>query len=82
MALGFTNVRVTVIMVLVMTFIFVIGSNNFIASSGCEDDISSLISQCTKSVLKVGKQIPPSSECCSVVKKTDVPCLCKSITPY
>ncbi|KAK9741963.1 hypothetical protein RND81_03G139900 [Saponaria officinalis] len=80
MALGFKNVRAIVTMIFVMAFIFGIGNNNFMANGECEDDIPSLISQCAKFVMKAGKQIPPSSECCDVVKNADIPCLCKYVT--
>ncbi|KAL9247744.1 hypothetical protein vseg_021144 [Gypsophila vaccaria] len=78
----FTNVRVAVTMSLMMTFIIGMSTNNIIIVNGasCEDDIPDLISQCAKFVLKAGKQTPPSSACCDVVKKADVPCLCKFVT--
>ncbi|XP_074286527.1 uncharacterized protein LOC141611792 [Silene latifolia] len=80
MALGVTNVRLIATVILVIVCAFAFGNNNLMANGQCEGDISGLISQCAKYVMKAGKQTPPSSECCTVAKKSDIPCLCKYVT--
>ncbi|KAH9790059.1 AAI domain-containing protein [Citrus sinensis] len=42
--------------------------------------LGQLVSQCEKYVLKSGPKIRPSPGCCAVVKKVDVPCVCKFVT--
>ncbi|GMI94648.1 hypothetical protein like AT4G33550 [Hibiscus trionum] len=47
----------------------------------CETSIPSLVSQCSQYVRTAGPEIPPSKDCCDVVKDLDIPCLCKYVTP-
>ncbi|KAK8697591.1 hypothetical protein V6N13_113732 [Hibiscus sabdariffa] len=50
-------------------------------SAECETSIPSLISQCSQYVKIAGPEVPPSKDCCDVVKSLDVPCICKFVTP-
>ncbi|KAF9592414.1 hypothetical protein IFM89_014904 [Coptis chinensis] len=60
--------------------IFVIlASSNQVLAADCEADVPDLITQCTQYVAKAGPKVPPSSECCQVVKRVDIPCICSHI---
>ncbi|KAL4303184.1 hypothetical protein GQ457_10G006350 [Hibiscus cannabinus] len=50
-------------------------------SAECVTSIPSLISQCSQYVKITGPQVPPSKDCCDVVKVVDVPCVCNFVTP-
>ncbi|TKY57344.1 putative pectinesterase 52 [Spatholobus suberectus] len=51
------------------------------AQTECGGDFSSIITKCNSFVQREGPEIPPSQDCCNVVKNVDVPCLCKYVTP-
>jgi len=47
----------------------------------CEQDLSSLVSQCKQYVMfPANPKMPPSDGCCAVVQKVNVPCLCSKVT--
>ncbi|KAE8711355.1 putative Bifunctional inhibitor/lipid-transfer protein/seed storage 2S albumin superfamily protein [Hibiscus syriacus] len=50
-------------------------------SAQCETSIPSLVSQCSEYIRVPGPEIPPSTDCCDVVKSVDIPCICKYVTP-
>ncbi|GLT43178.1 hypothetical protein SLA2020_171480 [Shorea laevis] len=53
---------------------------------GCDDGLNYqpnyIHSYCSYFVLKSGPKIPPSQECCNIVKNINVPCFCKDTMPY
>ncbi|XP_027361321.1 uncharacterized protein LOC113869277 [Abrus precatorius] len=49
-------------------------------SAQCGGSITDAISSCSQYVQKTGPTIPPSPACCVVLRKFDVPCVCKLIT--
>ncbi|XP_008776640.1 uncharacterized protein LOC103696715 [Phoenix dactylifera] len=51
------------------------------AQGGCPGDFDALVKQCKEYVGKSGPLVPPSVQCCSVVKSADIPCICKYVTP-
>ncbi|RDX91829.1 hypothetical protein CR513_26128, partial [Mucuna pruriens] len=51
------------------------------AQSECGGDVSSILTSCKSFVQKKEPEIPPSKECCEMVKNVDVPCFCKYVTP-
>ncbi|XP_058107151.1 uncharacterized protein LOC131250827 [Magnolia sinica] len=46
----------------------------------CKGDLSDLIQECSDYVKKSGPPVPPSQECCVVVRRVDLPCVCKYVT--
>ncbi|KDP22141.1 hypothetical protein JCGZ_25972 [Jatropha curcas] len=46
----------------------------------CDNDIIGLATKCKKFVAKEGAIEKPSNDCCAVVKKANVPCLCSHVT--
>ncbi|KAK8697592.1 hypothetical protein V6N13_113733 [Hibiscus sabdariffa] len=50
-------------------------------SAECVTSIPSLVSQCSQYVKITGPEVPPSKDCCDVVKILDVPCICNFVTP-
>ncbi|KAK6933836.1 Bifunctional inhibitor/plant lipid transfer protein/seed storage helical domain [Dillenia turbinata] len=71
--------RVLALMVIVEIISLTGGSHQ--VSAQCGGAIPALIGKCKSFVLIPGPQIPPSSECCAVIKTADVPCLCNFLTP-
>ncbi|KAL2898277.1 Non-specific lipid-transfer protein 2 [Bienertia sinuspersici] len=63
-----------------MACVFAVETENLMVHGQCEGDISGIISQCAKYVKKTGPKTPPSSQCCAVAKKANIPCLCKYVT--
>ena len=72
--------RCLAIAMLVVASIVVLG-NMAGVSAQCEDKIPDIMTHCEQFVTKEGPKIPPSDDCCAVLKDTDIPCLCKHITP-
>nr|CAD1821957.1 unnamed protein product [Ananas comosus var. bracteatus] len=50
------------------------------AEEACDGDIADLVHNCNQFVKKDGPKIPPSEECCAIIKKCNVPCVCSHIT--
>ncbi|KAK6928837.1 Bifunctional inhibitor/plant lipid transfer protein/seed storage helical domain [Dillenia turbinata] len=46
----------------------------------CTGDMEGLVKQCATYVQKTGPKEKPSPACCTVVKKVNVSCVCKSVT--
>ncbi|KAK7411765.1 hypothetical protein VNO78_03203 [Psophocarpus tetragonolobus] len=46
----------------------------------CGGSVSDAIAQCSQYVQKSGPIIRPSATCCAVLRKFNVPCVCKLIT--
>ncbi|WCJ36837.1 Bifunctional inhibitor/lipid-transfer protein/seed storage 2S albumin superfamily protein [Euphorbia peplus] len=46
----------------------------------CENDVVGLVTQCKNYVVKEGTMLKPSEDCCAVVKKANVPCVCSLVT--
>nr|DAD29509.1 TPA_asm: hypothetical protein HUJ06_030977 [Nelumbo nucifera] len=55
-------------------------SKHQVSAQDCQSDLHNLVIQCKQFVLKSGPKLPPSQGCCAVVKKADIPCVCKYIT--
>ncbi|KAK9128887.1 hypothetical protein Syun_017684 [Stephania yunnanensis] len=51
-----------------------------VSGQGCQGDIQGLAQQCARYVQKPGPETNPSPGCCNVIKKVDVPCVCKQLT--
>ncbi|KAF3454278.1 hypothetical protein FNV43_RR04725 [Rhamnella rubrinervis] len=49
-------------------------------SAQCGGSITDLIFQCQQYLSKSGPKQAPSAGCCAVVKKLDIPCICKLVT--
>ncbi|XP_065864529.1 uncharacterized protein [Euphorbia lathyris] len=47
----------------------------------CENDVLGLVTQCKNYVVKEGTMMKPSEDCCAMVKKANVPCICSLVTP-
>ncbi|OVA01513.1 Bifunctional inhibitor/plant lipid transfer protein/seed storage helical domain [Macleaya cordata] len=75
------NIRFLALVVLV---ILTLSSNNIsngvLGQGGCEGQFQGLAQQCSQYVLKTGPKTPPSKGCCDLIKKADVPCICKHVT--
>ncbi|MCL7023645.1 hypothetical protein MKW94_006823 [Papaver nudicaule] len=50
------------------------------AVPGCDDEAKALAGLCGKYVLKPGPKIPPSEDCCLLVRQADVTCACMHAT--
>jgi len=47
----------------------------------CEQNLSSLVSECKQYVMfPANPKMPPSDGCCGVVQKVNIPCLCSKVT--
>ena len=62
------------------TITVILSSSNNVVGQGCQSDVQGLISQCASYVKKEGPKIKPSPQCCDVIKKADIPCVCKRLT--
>ncbi|KAF7833691.1 putative lipid-transfer protein DIR1 [Senna tora] len=67
-----------------MTLLVIAGtlicSNNVMMVSGqCGGSVSDAIAQCGQYVSKTGPTIPPSPECCTVLKQFNIVCVCKTL---
>ncbi|XP_075633685.1 uncharacterized protein LOC142606181 [Castanea sativa] len=76
--MAIANIRCLVLAMLMATIILISGNHQ--VSAQCQASIPSLASQCLSSVKRFGPKIPPSAECCAVVKGVDIPCVCKLVT--
>ncbi|KAF8716746.1 hypothetical protein HU200_025831 [Digitaria exilis] len=51
-------------------------------TENCDQDVSDLISTCQDYVkFPANPKIPPSTACCTVVQRVNIPCLCSKVTP-
>jgi hypothetical protein len=73
-----SNTKRLALAMLMVAIILISGSHE--VSAQCQASVPALISQCSKFVQKVGPKIPPSADCCAVVKGIDIPCVCNLIT--
>uniref|UniRef100_A0A2N9EMX6 Bifunctional inhibitor/plant lipid transfer protein/seed storage helical domain-containing protein n=1 Tax=Fagus sylvatica TaxID=28930 RepID=A0A2N9EMX6_FAGSY len=71
------NTRCLALAMLMVAIILISGNHE--VSAYCEASAPALISQCSKSVQKAGPKIPPSADCCAVVKGIDIYCVCELI---
>lgn len=69
---------------LALAMLMIIGisliSDHLCVSAQSCGDISGLVSKCLIFVTKLGPKIPPSPDCCGVLKGSDIPCACKHVT--
>ncbi|XP_026418200.1 protein LIM3-like [Papaver somniferum] len=72
---GFLGFTVLIVVVLAAT------NTNGVSADGCEGDLRGLTGRCAPYVLKMGPKIRPSRGCCDVVRKVDIPCVCRQVTP-
>ena len=72
------NPRCLALAMLMVAIILISGNHE--VSAQCQASVPALISQCSKFVQKSGPKIPPSADCCAVVKGVDIPCVCNLIT--
>jgi hypothetical protein len=72
------NTRCLALAMLMVAIILISGNHE--VSAQCQASVPALISQCSKFVQKAGPKIPPSADCCAVVKGIDIPCVCNLIT--
>ncbi|KAL8549036.1 hypothetical protein ACS0TY_008058 [Phlomoides rotata] len=67
-----------------MLFLTIVSANNFLlvfTSAQCQGDLEGLIQHCGKYVQKSGPNETPSKDCCNVVSKVNLPCVCDHVTP-
>ncbi|XP_072994871.1 uncharacterized protein [Typha latifolia] len=50
------------------------------AADDCSDDINGLLKQCKEFVIIPGPKTPPSTECCDVVQRVNIPCVCEYVS--
>lgn len=55
-------------------------SGEHASAISCEDDVIGLVTKCKEFVKKEGPIVKPSEDCCAVVKKANVPCVCSLVT--
>ncbi|KAK6933837.1 Bifunctional inhibitor/plant lipid transfer protein/seed storage helical domain [Dillenia turbinata] len=70
-----------VLAIIVIVGLISLAGGSYQVSAQCEGAIPVLIEKCKSFVLIPGPQIPPSSECCALIKTANVPCLCDFMTP-
>lgn len=51
------------------------------APAQCQGDLEGLIQHCGRYVQKQGPNSTPSKDCCDVVHKVNLPCVCDHVTP-
>ena len=52
------------------------------APPNCDQDLQNLIANCQDYVkFPADPKIPPSSACCGVIQRANIPCLCSKVTP-
>lgn len=47
----------------------------------CKGNLTKIVAECRKYVMKGGPKIPPSKACCDALKGADLLCLCKYVPP-
>jgi len=51
-------------------------------AGNCDQDLQNLIANCQDYVkFPADPKIPPSSACCGVIQRANIPCLCSKVTP-
>ncbi|KAG9449578.1 hypothetical protein H6P81_009543 [Aristolochia fimbriata] len=55
------------------------GAGQYAYADECTGEVKELESKCGRFVGKGGPKLPPSHECCEVVQRSNVPCLCGHI---
>ncbi|WCJ36840.1 Bifunctional inhibitor/lipid-transfer protein/seed storage 2S albumin superfamily protein [Euphorbia peplus] len=73
-----SSVVATKLMFLATTILVL--SSNHVSAVNCDNDIVGLVTKCKDYVLKEGAMLKPSRNCCDVVLKANVPCLCSHVT--
>ncbi|KAG9459173.1 hypothetical protein H6P81_003681 [Aristolochia fimbriata] len=67
--------------VLVAAGILPSGDQHYVVQAdSCDDDFKALIMNCEKFVRIPGPRVPPSPDCCKVVERSNLPCVCSRIT--
>jgi len=63
------------------TSILVLGINaSAVEKKGCSYRTrAAILLQCAEYIQILGPEIPPSEQCCAVMKAADIPCVCKHI---
>lgn len=65
--------------IMVIAGTLICSHNVAMVSAQCGGSVPDLIVQCGQFVKKTGPTIPPSSGCCSVLKKFDIKCACNTL---
>ena len=55
-------------------------NNNMVVGDDCQGDMQGLVAQCAMYVQKGMPKMNPSQQCCSVIQKVDMPCVCQHMT--
>ncbi|XP_065864281.1 uncharacterized protein [Euphorbia lathyris] len=50
-------------------------------SAECSRSIPPLITHCANFMNKDAPKVPPSKDCCEVLRSVDIPCVCKFVNP-
>ncbi|KAL6853507.1 hypothetical protein ACP4OV_019536 [Aristida adscensionis] len=67
---------------LYLAIVVAMATNSVQGDDNCDNDVKDLTEKCKQFVMfPANPKIPPSAECCAVVQKVDVPCLCSKVTP-
>ncbi|WCJ36841.1 hypothetical protein M5689_018016 [Euphorbia peplus] len=69
---------------LILTFLMVgalVLNEQIVSADECDSQITSLDFYCRKFIGKEGIKLIPTKECCEQLRKADVPCVCKRVTP-
>ncbi|XP_027368595.1 uncharacterized protein LOC113874576 [Abrus precatorius] len=71
--------RILVFVTLMLASTVVLGKLHDI--SECGSNLLSVLEACSQFIRKDGPKVSPSDKCCEVLKKVDIPCLCKNFPP-
>ncbi|XP_068658107.1 uncharacterized protein [Aristolochia californica] len=55
-------------------------SGEHVLAQDCSEDFKALTQHCARFVRISGPKEPPSAECCQVVQRCNLPCICSRIT--
>ena len=75
------NTNILLLVFLAITGILFSGNNNnMVVGDDCQGDMQGLVAQCAMYVQKGMPKMNPSQQCCSVIQKADMPCVCQHVT--
>ncbi|KAL4600803.1 hypothetical protein ACB092_11G225900 [Castanea dentata] len=60
--------------------LFSSNNNNMVVGDDCQGDMQGLVAQCAMYVQKSMPKMNPSQQCCSVIQRADMPCVCQHMT--
>ncbi|KAM4082270.1 hypothetical protein ACJW30_11G159200 [Castanea mollissima] len=60
--------------------LFSSNKNNMVVGDDCQGDMQGLVAQCAMYVQKSMPKMNPSQQCCSVIQRADMPCVCQHMT--